>query len=1385
MKELNQNILNARKDKHFKLSQRFLKMLKGGSFKNLSKRKQYTIIERLKRLERQLKDYSNNSKLILNYKHWAVALALGVVSYTASAQDQPKGPEKKSPFGVERERNKEDLEKNYLRANSANPGARTTALGFELAASLGTPPVDNAAVGDFDGDGDIDLIYSPEGLAKIYQLKNYGDFSFQHESLNLETYLDNPVVGDFDGDGDLDILIEIDGIETQYVTLLLNDGSGVFTESSSQIALSSDSYYMRIGDIDGDGDLDFVNQNWYTSSLEAGINDGTGVFTSVTIANDISRLYDLGDMDGDGDLDILVQENYKVYDQYGGYYTNQRETILLNEGGQFSSSQVNLFEAYSQRLHAIDIDSDGDTDILHTTSSWDGYKSTFSLEVFLNDGQGIFPTTPSSQIILDDYVYQPQFVDLDGDTDLDIIIDNYGNAGSPALLNDGTGNFTSTSLAVSPGAQAVGDLDGDGDVDILSFSYANADSWRNDGSLQFTLIQSNIIELSTTASVGILDLNGDGAGEILQFGATKVWRNNGDSKNFTVGQRISSIVIDHELTDVDGDGDLDVVGAIYSTGNHIANVWINSNDGTLTQADSLGIENASEGYRITAGDIDGDGDADLAILSDGKEYSDQVYGSDLITFWFNNGSGQFTLNSTHTIPDTIQYSDIKFASMDADGDLDLVIVAEDNVYSETGSSGIIVATNDGSGGFTFGDRITTGYLQNNFERMAIADFDNDSDMDVFLLNSGGASYVFLNNGDATFTNTMVEALSIYDEGNVVAGDMDNDGDTDIVVSYYSFYGGKYYSEKAVLLNDGAGNFTDSGISMRTLGYGIYGLNIGDIDNDGDLDVVAGSLYSPLELWHNSLLQVNLLDQDKQALTALYNTMDGENWTENANWLSEDVSSWHGVTVENGRVTFLQLPDNNLSGEVSETLLNLSALTHLDLSGNNLTGIPDLSAITTLIAADVSENKLDFGDLEPNADVAFLIYSPQAEIGVQEVINAAVHSEATFSENIAGTANVYQWYFQDAPLANETNPELVITDVTAATMGDYKVEVTNEIVRDLTLTSVADRLNATAGISGILKDGDGSIIQDADVVLLKLTASDGFDTVATVNPNGDGYYSFEEVILAQYQILSDPDVAVNPDLLPTFYPNFIFWEDADTVNLTDNLTGMDITLETFIAETLEGTGEISGTILEEDEEGGRLQVRKRVAGAGVSVRRKIRSGRKTPGAGKMLNDYELVAYLKSNENGEFVFNNLPEDIYRLNIQYPGYPMDTTSFVDISIGQDSQGSPKENDQVAVEALVTGGKIIVKNVTVLSVTDDLYLTSVKVYPNPTTGILYINNLEEMMGFDAGLYDIKGKMILNRKISGSSGEIDLTSLEKGTYILKLFFDDESNVVIYKIILD
>ena len=103
------------------------------------------------------------------------------------------------------------------------------------------------------------------------------------------------------------------------------------------------------------------------------------------------------------------------------------------------------------------------------------------------------------------------------------------------------------------------------------------------------------------------------------------------------------------------------------------------------------------------------------------------------------------------------------------------------------------------------------------------------------------------------------------------------------------------------------------------------------------------------------------ETDREALVALYNATDGENWRDSDNWLSDaPLGEWAGVnTDDDGRVTVLNLEGNGLSGEIPPELGSLSNLSWLMLNGNGLSGeIPaELGSLSNLNVLRLDNNHL--------------------------------------------------------------------------------------------------------------------------------------------------------------------------------------------------------------------------------------------------------------------------------------------------------------------------------------------------------------------------------------------------------------------------------------------
>jgi len=240
--------------------------------------------------------------------------------------------------------------------------------------------------------------------------------------------------------------------------------------------------------------------------------------------------------------------------------------------------------------------------------------------------------------------------------------------------------------------------------------------------------------------------------------------------------------------------------------------------------------------------------------------------------------------------------------------------------------------------------------------------------------------------------------------------------------------------------------------------------------------------------------------ERAALTQIYNAAEGGNWTNSTNWLSnEPLNTWYGVTVTNGRVTQLDLENNNLQGTISSAIGNLTSLrglnlnhnqlsgtipsemgsllhlTYLDLSSNqfngtipasinslsslqylmvsnnNLDALPPMSGLSSLLVLSLENNRFIFDDLEPiiNLPSQTCTYSPQANVLDSLVVNVVEDLDYTMDSVIAGTQNSYRWFKDGTLIGNQGL--LVLTDLQSTDSGSYTCSITSSLVPGLTLT----------------------------------------------------------------------------------------------------------------------------------------------------------------------------------------------------------------------------------------------------------------------------------------------------------------------------------------------
>lgn len=344
-----------------------------------------------------------------------------------------------------------------------------------------------------------------------------------------------------------------------------------------------------------------------------------------------------------------------------------------------------------------------------------------------------------------------------------------------------------------------------------------------------------------TNHMRMTDIDGDGDLDLVLVNYADFFQGNDDpeplviyandgSGNFTnvsaaaLGDHIGN---HHQIAigDVDGDGSLDIYGPDGSGGAHV--LFINDGDGNfMDEADVRLPAEYPRGGAARMADIDADGDLDI-FVADGYASNGPPWGR----LYINDGTGMFS-EADGAIPDSVDgvdIDDVEFFDADRDFDLDLLV----NPHS--GDPALWL--NDGTGAFAAGGSFDPPGPGSNYHYNAVpCDVDNDGDLDMWIDNTGGGytEQLLINDGNANFTDetdARVTGNPGEDDNGVACVDIDDDGDLDAVVLSLG-------TPERLLENDGTGNFTFVAAAFPgPTDCTLWG-EFGDLDGDGRIDLAT-------------------------------------------------------------------------------------------------------------------------------------------------------------------------------------------------------------------------------------------------------------------------------------------------------------------------------------------------------------------------------------------------------------------------------------------------------------------------------------------------------------------------------------------------------------------
>ena len=851
----------------------------------------------------------------------------------------------------------------------------------------------SVAVGDLDRDGDLDIVVGRSNTAFVFINDGAGSFSpaeLPVPSSTLAASVNDLALADVDSDGDLDIIAattNVSGIAARVNNIYLNDGAAVFTRSNVS-AVASTSFRVLAGDINGDkmADLIFDDGGAY-------LNDGSGGFNlSINSNLSISAASDMADIDGDGDLDVVSgtlatgnSNKTRAFFNSGsgvfqpvdvatsGLSTLSLKLVDVNQDGTFDivegagdNSPVRLMSNRGDGIFyppenigtdtrnvsdllMLDSDRDGDLDLLTVAAV------SARIRLLSNaPGHDVNPLQNTASVSVIDATVNPTLVtrmepamaiavgDLDLDGRDDMVVGGDGFLRVYYAYNSITGGYRSFTFASTFNVRDIelADFDLDGDLDMVVGNRNAVNHFYRNSNVVGSIAQGPFADwlgttptpvsptqisadANDTRSIAVGDMNNDGYPDlIVGNGSSQI--NRWYPWPFSAGQvggNITNTAADTraiEVADFNQDGKLDVITGEDSSNGHY---YRRSNSGFYSGVIVGPVANIRE---VRVADLNNDGAPDVVFANAGQN-----------TFVLNNKNSSQAFPGTNGVigSETENTTDIRLLDYDNDGDID-VISGSSNTSNKLylNQSGAIPFTSSTPG-------LAVSANISDTRAIAVGTMRDNTTGVYNLVSANFNQAVRIALADqVTTSSSRLHSVSLPGsnvvKGRPAAGDVDNDGDMDIVVAYGNGYANR------LLLNDGFGRF--SMIQIADDGD-TRSVALADVNKDGRLDLVTGNYGARNKVYLNT-------GTGNFFTTATDVTTDTDNTTDVA--IGDcNVDGNPDIFVSNDGQTDKINPSLLLAPGVYSSSLALGAATQArGLAAGDIDGDGDIDAIVALFDA---------------------------------------------------------------------------------------------------------------------------------------------------------------------------------------------------------------------------------------------------------------------------------------------------------------------------------------------------------------------------------------------------------------------------------------------------
>ena len=651
--------------------------------------------------------------------------AFGEVSILLGAGNREFGSETTfsvggSPFSIEIDFFNDDLIPDIVVGNLSGSnvsvllGDGTGSFGTATNFTVGTQPRD-LTIGDLNEDGNRDIVSANAGSNNVTLLLGDGNGAFTNGGdFTVGTSPYGVIVGDFNEDDDQDLAVA--NANSNNITLLFGDGMGGFGTTATISSLVSP---RRLEKAFFNDDLheDIVVVNAIGDDVTVLLGDGMGGFSATDLpANDDPRMVLVGDLNNDNDTDFITFGNTGFISWYLG-----------NGDGTFGTLSDFKFGGII-RAAIGDLDDDGNQDIIAASTS---------AVIFYGDGAGDFEkpttiTTPTNSSPL-----SVTTADFDDSGTLDIAVVNASLNQLGVYFGDGAGNFGSEAL-YSVGASSdhviTADFNNDTDPDIAVVSGTTTSNPSsnivtiliNDGSGSFTssTLATDIGAIKATSGLFNDDANIDLAVSNINSDNVNIFLGDGSGGFTSAPDLTQSIPIGGVTGLFDDDSNLDLAVLNGSSLGQVG-IFLGDGAGNFTGGTEY-LLTASNPYEVVTADFNGDDNLDLATANGSSANGG-------VAVLLGDGMGGFGTPTKYSFTGAPQ--SIAIGDFNQDGEFDLVT-------ANTGNVTVSVLLGDGTGNFADPINFFVGSAP---RHVAVGDFNGDNKDDIAIAVQTAGGVIILTN----------------------------------------------------------------------------------------------------------------------------------------------------------------------------------------------------------------------------------------------------------------------------------------------------------------------------------------------------------------------------------------------------------------------------------------------------------------------------------------------------------------------------------------------------------------------------------------------------------------------------------------------------------------